>query len=163
MVRTARARRGGGRGAPGPSQPGRAEWRRQEGGITSGQCGRARRVGLSPASSPQPVAAAHAAQQESPPPLSPWLPPAQVAAVESVVGQVHYECIAEKHSSKGAYISVTIGPVWVENGDQVWPALAGGPRGVHCSRTVEPRMPNRERTCAPVRAALAAAAAAVAT
>lgn len=44
---------------------------------------------------------------------------AMVAAVESVVGQVHYECIAEKHSSKGAYISVTIGPVWVENSDQI--------------------------------------------
>ncbi|KAG2435001.1 hypothetical protein HYH02_011999 [Chlamydomonas schloesseri] len=44
---------------------------------------------------------------------------AMVAAVESVVGYVHTECVAEKHSSARKYISVTVGPVWVENGDQI--------------------------------------------
>ena len=29
------------------------------------------------------------------------------------------ECVAEKHSSAKKYISVTVGPVWVENGEQV--------------------------------------------
>ncbi|EFJ46969.1 hypothetical protein VOLCADRAFT_105282 [Volvox carteri f. nagariensis] len=43
---------------------------------------------------------------------------AMVAAVESVVGSVHTECISERHSSGRNYISVTVGPVWVENGDQ---------------------------------------------
>ncbi|PNW86137.1 hypothetical protein CHLRE_02g074700v5 [Chlamydomonas reinhardtii] len=44
---------------------------------------------------------------------------AMVAAVESVVGYVHTECVAEKHSSAKKYISVTVGPVWVENGEQI--------------------------------------------
>lgn len=44
---------------------------------------------------------------------------AMVAVVESVVGPVHCECISERHSSQKSYLSVTIGPVWVENGDQI--------------------------------------------
>ena len=36
-----------------------------------------------------------------------------VSAVSSVVGSVHCECISERNSSSGAYISVTVGPVWV--------------------------------------------------
>ncbi|GLC41364.1 hypothetical protein PLESTB_001019900 [Pleodorina starrii] len=44
---------------------------------------------------------------------------AMVAAVESVVGSVHTECVSERHSSARNYISVTVGPVWVENGDQI--------------------------------------------
>jgi len=42
-----------------------------------------------------------------------------VEAVSSVVGTVHQECISERPSSKGSYVSVRIGPVWVQNSDQV--------------------------------------------
>lgn len=51
---------------------------------------------------------------------------AMVAAVERVVGSVHEECVSERHSSQRKYISVTVGPVWIQNGDQVsWvPGLA---------------------------------------
>lgn len=42
-----------------------------------------------------------------------------LAAVESVVGTVHMECVAERPSSGGKYVSVRIGPVWVESADQV--------------------------------------------
>lgn len=42
---------------------------------------------------------------------------AMIEAVASVVGNVHCECVAEK--ARGRYISVTVGPVWVENADQV--------------------------------------------
>lgn len=40
-------------------------------------------------------------------------------AVEEVVGTVHLECVSERPSSGGKYLSVRIGPVWVENADQV--------------------------------------------
>ncbi|GAX78253.1 hypothetical protein CEUSTIGMA_g5695.t1 [Chlamydomonas eustigma] len=40
-------------------------------------------------------------------------------AVESVVGPVHVECMSQRASSKGAYLSVTVGPVWIESCDQV--------------------------------------------
>lgn len=40
-------------------------------------------------------------------------------AVEDVVGTVHVECVSERPSSGGKYVSVRIGPVWVESGDQV--------------------------------------------
>jgi putative lipoic acid-binding regulatory protein len=43
----------------------------------------------------------------------------QVLAVQSVVGSVHQECVAVRRSSGGKYTSVTVGPVWVERGDQV--------------------------------------------
>lgn len=42
-----------------------------------------------------------------------------VSAVESVVGHVHLECVSERSSSAGSYISVTVGPVWVQDADQV--------------------------------------------
>jgi len=44
---------------------------------------------------------------------------AMVSAVSSVVGSVHCECVAERHSSQGKYVSATVGPVWVMNSDQV--------------------------------------------
>lgn len=40
-------------------------------------------------------------------------------AVEDVVGTVHLECVSERPSSGGKYVSVRIGPVWVETADQV--------------------------------------------
>lgn len=40
-------------------------------------------------------------------------------AVEAVVGTVHLECVSERPSSGGKYVSVRIGPVWVEAADQV--------------------------------------------
>lgn len=40
-------------------------------------------------------------------------------AVEDVVGTVHVECVSERPSSGGKYVSVRIGPVWVETADQV--------------------------------------------
>lgn len=40
-------------------------------------------------------------------------------AVEAVVGTVHVECVSERPSSGGKYVSVRIGPVWVEAADQV--------------------------------------------
>ncbi|KAG2499611.1 hypothetical protein HYH03_002550 [Edaphochlamys debaryana] len=42
-----------------------------------------------------------------------------INCVSSVVGTVHTECISERHSSQKKYISVTIGPVWVESTDQI--------------------------------------------
>ncbi|KAJ9513946.1 hypothetical protein V8C86DRAFT_2632229 [Haematococcus lacustris] len=42
---------------------------------------------------------------------------AMVDAVQRVVGSVHCECVSAR--TRGAYISVRVGPVWVENGDQV--------------------------------------------
>jgi putative lipoic acid-binding regulatory protein len=45
---------------------------------------------------------------------------AMVNAVESVIGEpVHEECVQERPSSKGSYISVTVGPVLMHNRDQV--------------------------------------------
>lgn len=44
---------------------------------------------------------------------------AMTACVESVVGKVHEECIGQRLSAQKNYISVTIGPVWVESPDQV--------------------------------------------
>lgn len=45
---------------------------------------------------------------------------AMVGAVESVTGEsVHEECVQERPSSKGSYISVTVGPVLMHNRDQV--------------------------------------------
>eukprot|EP00877_Chromochloris_zofingiensis_P012452 jgi/Chrzof1/7460/Cz02g24240.t1 len=40
-------------------------------------------------------------------------------AVQSVVGPVHVECLSDRPSSQGKYISVRIGPVWVHSADQV--------------------------------------------
>eukprot|EP00775_Hariotina_reticulata_P005115 gene5114-5355_t len=42
-----------------------------------------------------------------------------LAAVESVVGPVHLECVSQRPSTNGKYISIRIGPVWVQNSDQV--------------------------------------------
>lgn len=42
-----------------------------------------------------------------------------VNVVESHLGPVHVECISERESSNGKYLSVKVGPVWVENADQV--------------------------------------------
>ncbi|GMH33738.1 hypothetical protein BSKO_01572 [Bryopsis sp. KO-2023] len=42
-----------------------------------------------------------------------------VELVESFVGPVHMECVSSKNSGQGRYISVRIGPVWVESPDQV--------------------------------------------
>lgn len=44
---------------------------------------------------------------------------AMVQAVESVVGTVHTECVSDRSSARGRYISVTVGPVWVHNSEQV--------------------------------------------
>ena len=44
---------------------------------------------------------------------------AMTLCVSNVVGTVHAECVAFKLSSKGNYVSVTVGPVWVETPDQV--------------------------------------------
>lgn len=44
---------------------------------------------------------------------------AMTTCVESVVGKVHEECVSSRWSAKGNYVSVTVGPVWVENPDQV--------------------------------------------
>ncbi|PRW33933.1 hypothetical protein C2E21_7390 [Chlorella sorokiniana] len=44
---------------------------------------------------------------------------AMTECVESVVGTVHAECVQQRLSAKGNYISVTVGPVWVETPDQV--------------------------------------------
>ena len=41
------------------------------------------------------------------------------SCVEDVVGNVHEECISTRLSAGGKYVSATIGPVWVENPDQV--------------------------------------------
>lgn len=44
---------------------------------------------------------------------------AMVSAVESVVATpVHEECVQERPSSKGSYISVTVGPVLLHNREQ---------------------------------------------
>lgn len=40
------------------------------------------------------------------------------ACVEEVVGTVHQECVNSRLSSNGNYISVTVGPVWVETPEQ---------------------------------------------
>lgn len=40
-------------------------------------------------------------------------------AVEDVVGTVHLECVSERPSSGGKYVSIRVGPVWVESADQV--------------------------------------------
>lgn len=42
-----------------------------------------------------------------------------LAAVEGVVGSVHVECVSQRPSSGGKYVSVRIGPVWVQDADQV--------------------------------------------
>ncbi|KAI7843124.1 hypothetical protein COHA_003295 [Chlorella ohadii] len=44
---------------------------------------------------------------------------AMTNCVERVVGTVHAECVQQRLSAKGNYISVTVGPVWVETPDQV--------------------------------------------
>ncbi len=44
---------------------------------------------------------------------------AMVGAVEQVVGVVHTECVSQRSSSKGQYLSVTVGPVWVKNSEEV--------------------------------------------
>jgi putative lipoic acid-binding regulatory protein len=44
---------------------------------------------------------------------------AMVDAVASVVGHVSGACVSQKHSARGAYVSVTIGPVLVRNSDEV--------------------------------------------
>lgn len=42
-----------------------------------------------------------------------------VAAVSSVVGTIHVECVSERPSKGGKYTAVRIGPVHVQNSDQV--------------------------------------------
>jgi putative lipoic acid-binding regulatory protein len=42
-----------------------------------------------------------------------------VKAVESVVGPVHVECVSARPSSGGKYTAVRVGPVHVQNADQV--------------------------------------------
>ncbi len=42
-----------------------------------------------------------------------------VTAVSSVTGKITSDCISQRPSAKGKYISVTIGPVWVQNAEQV--------------------------------------------
>ncbi len=42
-----------------------------------------------------------------------------IAAVEAVVGPVHEECVVQTPSKGGKYVSMRIGPVWVQNPDQV--------------------------------------------
>jgi len=44
---------------------------------------------------------------------------AMIACVEAVIGKVHNECVSRRLSAKGNYISVTVGPVWVEKPDQL--------------------------------------------
>ena len=45
---------------------------------------------------------------------------AMTAAVESVLGSsLHEECIQQRPSAKGSYVSVTLGPVLVQNTDKV--------------------------------------------
>lgn len=44
---------------------------------------------------------------------------AMVAVVERTLGSVESQFISSRPSSKGAYVSVRIGPVWVDNADQV--------------------------------------------
>ncbi|MEW5311448.1 MAG: hypothetical protein WDW38_003163 [Sanguina aurantia] len=44
---------------------------------------------------------------------------AMLAVIEQVVGPVQAECMTERPSSKGSYMSVTIGPVWVMRPEQV--------------------------------------------
>ena len=45
---------------------------------------------------------------------------AMKVAVESVLdAPIHEECVQERPSSKGSYISVTLGPVLLYNRDQV--------------------------------------------
>lgn len=44
---------------------------------------------------------------------------AMLSAVSSVVGSVHEECVSQRESRGGKWISVRIGPVWVTDGDQV--------------------------------------------
>lgn len=51
---------------------------------------------------------------------------AMVAAVSSVVGTVHQECVAQRPSSGGQYVSVKIGPVWVTTPEQVSQAWKRG-------------------------------------
>lgn len=43
---------------------------------------------------------------------------AMVACAEKVVGPLHEECVSQRPSTKGNYVSVTIS-VWVESPDQV--------------------------------------------
>jgi putative lipoic acid-binding regulatory protein len=57
-----------------------------------------------------------------------------LAAVEEVVGTVHVECVSQRPSSGGKYVSVRIGPVWVESGDQVGLQTTAGWAG--CSSIV---------------------------
>lgn len=42
-----------------------------------------------------------------------------VAAVASVTGPVHVECVSSRPSSGGKYTAVRVGPVRVESADQV--------------------------------------------
>lgn len=67
----------------------------------------------------------HAARQ---PFTNRWLPDIDIdlQAVESVVGTVHMECISQRPSSKGQYISVKIGPVPVQNPEQVCDSMCEG-------------------------------------
>ena len=42
-----------------------------------------------------------------------------VTAVSSVVGKVAQEQVTQRSSSKGNYVSITVGPVWVTTADEV--------------------------------------------
>lgn len=65
------------------------------------------------------------------------------SAVEGVVGQVREDSVSLRPSSAGKYISVTVGPVLVESGDQVRPSAACCfifQRGVHMKRAEPERL-----------------------
>ncbi|GBF87806.1 hypothetical protein Rsub_00517 [Raphidocelis subcapitata] len=49
----------------------------------------------------------------------PSFQPAIVAAVASVVGTIHVECVSARPSSGGKYTAVRVGPVHVASADQV--------------------------------------------
>lgn len=54
-----------------------------------------------------------------------------VAAVASVLGPIHSDFVSSRPSSKGAYVSVRIGPVWVTSAEQVisiYTTMKGNPR-----------------------------------
>lgn len=44
---------------------------------------------------------------------------AMVVAVTDVVGPIHPEFVSKRSSKNGKYITVTVGPVWVQDADQV--------------------------------------------
>lgn len=58
-----------------------------------------------------------------------------VQAAESVIGPIHIECVVETPSSSGKYVSVRLGPVTVQNREQViaiYAAMRSDPRVKTC-------------------------------